>query len=150
MNWIKEQVEAQRKAEEERQAEQKRQAEAQIHHRKQMTVAAPKAFAKLAERIVADVEELNNHSKTKFNVRYGEGSSLLEVHHRGELAALLALSLDVRAEKISYRHIRVGQRGIEAGSIQILLKADGGFSLAFGGTATSYEEAAQRLLSPIF
>lgn len=150
MSWIKEQVEARRKAEEEHLAEQKRQAEAQIEHRKKMTVAAPKAFSRLAERIIGDVEELNNHSAKKFNVRYGAGSPLLEVHRRGELAPLLAIALDARAEKISYKHIRIGYKGIVSGSIQILLRPNGESGLAFEGTAATYEEASQRLLSPIF
>lgn len=150
MNWIKEQVEARRRAAEERQAEEKRRAEEQVQLEKQMRVAAPKAFTKLADTIVADVEELNKHSEKKFNVRYGEGSQLLEVHHRGELAPLLALSLDVQAEKSSYKHVRVGQRGVETGSIKISLRPDGSSALWIKGTETDYKEAFSDVAFPDF
>lgn len=150
MSWIKEQVEAKRKVEEERIAEQKRSAEAEAVRKKKMRAGAPVAFRKLAEAIVADVEELNKHSKKKFGVRYGEGSQLLEVHHFGELAALLALSLDVMAEKISYRYVSVGQRKLVKGAIQISVEAEGDPSLSFELDETSYAEASRRLLSPIF
>jgi hypothetical protein len=161
MNWIKEQIEAQRNAAKEEQERQHKQAETEAEKAKKLTEATNVAFPKLIEAIRADVEKLNEAKagEERFSVRTDDRTTF-EFYKIGQAPETrLALSPDPANGLIKYEQkLRSGRR-TQRGHVEIRLNLNGTVSLivkrmesphVLAETTTSYEELSRFLLSPTF
>jgi hypothetical protein len=161
MNWIKEQIEAQRKTAKEEQERHQKQVETEAEKAKKLTEATNIAFPKLIEAIRADVEKLNEAKagEERFSVRTDDRTTF-EFYKIGQTPETrLALFPDPANGIIKYEQTLRSGRRTQKGHVEIRPTVSGKVSLivqrmnsphVLEETTTNYEELSRFLLSPTF